>query len=102
MNIYAIIILGTLVLHYALNVLADYYNLRALRHELPGECTDVYDADAYRTSQDYTRAQTRLGMLTSTCMLLITLAFWFSSGFQALDVLGRGWQWPLIWSGLGV
>ena len=35
MNVYAVIILSTLLLDYALNLLADCYNLRALRLDLP-------------------------------------------------------------------
>jgi STE24 endopeptidase len=100
MNVYAVIILSTLLLDYTLNLLADCYNLRALRHELPPEFADVYDAAAYRKSQEYTRVQTRFGILTSTCMLAVTLGFWFAGGFQALDVWVRGWHLGLIWTGL--
>src|SRR5438132_12375156 len=71
MNVYAVIILSTLLLDYMLNLVADCYNLRALRHELPPEFADVYDAAAYRKSQEYTRVQTRFGILTSTCMLVV-------------------------------
>ena len=54
MNVYAVIILSTLLLDYTLNLVADCFNLRALRHELPPEFADVYDAAAYRKSQEYT------------------------------------------------
>ena len=100
MNVYAVIILSTLLLDYTLNLLADCCNLRALRHELPEEFVDVYDAAAYRQAQEYTRVQTRFGILTSTCMLAVTLGFWFAGGFQALDVWVRGWNLGLIWTGL--
>jgi STE24 endopeptidase len=100
MNVYAVIILSTLLLDYALNLVADCCNLRALRHELPPEFADVYDAAAYRKSQEYTRVQTRFGILTSTCMLAVTLVFWFAGGFQALDVWVRSWHLGLIWTGL--
>jgi STE24 endopeptidase len=100
MNVYAVIILATLLLDYTLNLLADLLNLRALRPELPAEFAGVYDADAYRKSQAYTRVQTRFGILTSTCMLAVTLGFWFAGGFQALDVLVRSWHLGLIWTGL--
>src|SRR5262249_27876014 len=100
MNIYAVIVLTTLLLDYTLNLLADLLNLRALRHELPPEFVQVYDAEAYRTSQEYTRVQTHFGILTSTCMLAMTLGFWFAGGFQALDELVRGWHLGLIWTGL--
>ena len=100
MNVYAVIVLSTLLLDYTINLLADFYNLRALRHELPAEFVDVYDAAAYRKSQEYTRVQTRFGILTSTCMLVMTLGFWFAGGFQALDALVRSWHLGLLWTGL--
>src|SRR5262245_33531147 len=100
MNAYAVIILATPLLDYTLNLVADILNLRALRSELPPEFVGVYDAEAYRTSQAYTREQTRFGILTSTCMLAVTLGFWFAGGFQALDALVRGWHLGLIWTGL--
>jgi STE24 endopeptidase len=100
MNVYAVIVLSTLLLDYTLNLLADFCNLRALRHELPAEFVDVYDADAYRKSQEYTRVQTRFGILTSTCMLAATLGFWFAGGFQGLDALVRSWHLGLLWTGL--
>jgi len=101
MNVYAVMIFVTLLLDYTLNLLADLLNLRALRHELPQEFVGVYDAEAYRQSQAYTRVQTRFGILTSTCLLAVTLGFWFAGGFQALDVLVRGWELGHIWTGLG-
>jgi STE24 endopeptidase len=100
MNIYAVIILLALVLDLVLNLLADVLNLRALRPELPEAFRDVYDAEAYRKSQQYTRVQTQFGWLTTTVTLAITLGFWFSGGFQALDALVRGWDVGPIWSGL--
>jgi STE24 endopeptidase len=100
MNVYAIIILAALLVNYALNLLADIYNLRALRPLLPQEFAEVYDTEAYRKSQLYTRAQTRFGLLTSTCMLAITLGFWFVGGFQSLDHLVRNWGLGEIGTGL--
>ena len=40
---------------------ADLLNLKALQRELPAEFADVYDADSYRRSQEYTRTATRFG-----------------------------------------
>lgn len=100
MNAYAVIILAALLLDYALNLVADLLNLRALRPELPQEFRGVYDADAYRRSQEYTRVQTRFGLVSSTCMLVITLGFWFAGGFQALDDVVRGWHWGTLTTGL--
>src|SRR5262245_40851479 len=100
MNIYAVIILAALLLDLVLNFLADVLNLRALHPDLPEAFRGVYDAEAYRTSQEYTRVRTQFGWVTATVMLGVTVIFWFSGGFQALDVLVRGWGIGPIWNGL--
>jgi STE24 endopeptidase len=100
MNVYAIIILATLLVDFSLNLVADILNLRTLRAELPAAFQDVYDGDAYRKSQAYTRVQTQFGWVTGTFSLLVVLVFWFAGGFAALDHLVRGWVTGPIWSGL--
>ena len=67
---------------------------------LPPEFADVYDAAAYQVAGIHPHVQTRFGILTSTCMLAVTLGFWFAGGFQALDVWVRSWHLGLIWTGL--
>ena len=100
MNIYAIIIVCTLVLSYVLDLAADILNLRALQPELPEEFQDVYDAEAYRQAQEYERVNTRFGFVTSTFSLVITLGFWFAGGFNWLDQLVRSWDLHPIVTGL--
>jgi STE24 endopeptidase len=100
MNSYAVIILATLLLSYLLGLIADILNLRALRPELPPELEGVYDAAAYRTSQDYLRVHTQFAWWTTTVMLMATLAFWFTGGFQVLDQWVRGWGLGPISTGL--
>lgn len=100
MNVYAMIILTALLLDYFLNFVADLLNLQSLRPELPEEFLGVYDAEAYRRSQEYTRVHTYFGLVTSSCMLAITLLFWFAEGFQMLDVLVRQWDLGVIGNGL--
>lgn len=100
MNIYAIIILATLLLSFVLNIITELLNLRALRSELPHEFKDVYDPEAYQKSQDYSRVTTKFGLLTSTFGLVITLVFWFAGGFNYLDRIVRNWELHPILMGL--
>ncbi len=100
MNIYAVIILATLFLTYLLDLVADLLNLKALRNELPKEFEGVYDAEAYRRAQEYTRVSTKFEMLASTIGLVVTLIFWFSGGFNAVDQMVRSWEVGPIWTGL--
>jgi STE24 endopeptidase len=100
MNVYAVVVLASLAVRFVLGLITEVLNLKALRDELPEEFAGVYDAVAYKKSQDYTRAQTRFGFVTSSFDLAITLVFWFSGGFNFLDGIVRGWNWNPILTGL--
>ncbi len=100
MNIYAIIILVTIILDYVIDLITDLLNLKSLSGELPQEFEGYYDAEKYRKSQDYTRVNTRFGFITDTFGLVVTLVFWFAGGFQYLDSIVRAWHLHEIWTGL--
>ncbi|MDH5673365.1 MAG: M48 family metallopeptidase [Myxococcales bacterium] len=85
LNIYAIIVLATLLGSYLLSTVADLLNLRAMAPELPAEFDDVYDADSYRRSQQYTRVRSRFALWPRSFNLLLLLGFWFGGGFEWLD-----------------
>lgn len=85
MNHIAVIILIALLAEYFLNTLADVLNLKALSKELPQSFRGVYDAERYWKSQEYLRANTRLGWAASVVGLIAILVFWFAKGFPVLD-----------------
>ncbi|NOY59543.1 MAG: M48 family metallopeptidase [Calditrichaeota bacterium] len=100
MNIYAIIILSTLIIEFLLSVFAEILNLSHLKKELPEEFKGVYDEEKYAKSQEYERVNTRFGFISSGVSLVLTLSFWFLGGFNYLDILVRSWQLSPIWTGL--
>lgn len=100
MNIYGAVILATLLVDDAFNILADALNLRALRTRVPDEFEGACDPGTYRKSQNYTRVNTRFGFLTSTFSLAVLLVFWFTGGFNYLDRFVRRWDINDIWRGL--
>lgn len=100
MNIYALIIVFTLIGAYLLELIADTLNLRALNPELPDEFQGVYDQPTYGRSQEYTRVRTRFGLITATFDLAVLLFFWHSGGFNWLDMLVRSWQTGPLWTGV--
>ncbi len=100
MNVYASIIIATLVVNYVLTLAADLLNLKAMRRAAPPELADVYDVDDYARSQEYTRVRTRFGFLTSTFGLAVLLAFWLAGGFQLLDAWVRGFGLGTVLTGL--
>jgi len=100
MNIYSVIILGALLAGYFIDVVTDYLNLKSLSNQLPKEFDGVYDAEAYKKSQAYTKVNTRFGFLTSTLSLILTLVFWFEGGFNYVDQFVRAWNLNSILSGI--
>jgi STE24 endopeptidase len=100
MNVYAVIILGTLLLTTALEVWAELRNLRALSPELPDEFRGVYDEKEYARSQEYTRVRTRFGFVSGAFDLALMLGFWFAGGFNWLDLQLRALELGPIWTGL--
>ncbi len=100
MNIYAVIILATILFGFILDIIAEILNLKALKGNLPSEFEGVYDSEKYAKSQEYTKVNTKFGFITGTFGLLLTLVFWFSGGFNYLDQIVRGWNLSSIWTGL--
>lgn len=77
--------LVTVIGFFVLEVFSKLLNLSALAPELPGEFKDVFDADEYSKSQEYTRFGTRFGLIESGFSLIVFLAFWWLGGFGWLD-----------------
>jgi len=100
MNIYGIIILTTLIFSYLLDLITNLLNLKYLKPDLPEEFAGLYDAETYRKSQEYTRVSTRFGFITATFGILLTLIFWFSGGFNYLDIIVSSWDLHPILTGL--
>ncbi len=100
MNTYGTLILLAILIEYGLNCYADYLNLKTLSPNIPEEMQSVYDAAAYRKSQDYTRANTKFGLLNASISLAITLLFWFTGGFNLLDQMVRLWAFSPLLNGL--
>ena len=88
-NTIAIILLVALLLLWNLDFLATLLNLGSLKPELPRELTDVYNPEKYASSQEYTRANSRFGIISSIASLTILLTFWFFGGFAWLDQWSR-------------
>ncbi|RJQ36231.1 MAG: M48 family peptidase [Dehalococcoidia bacterium] len=100
LNPFFFIILIALLVEYALDIAASLLNLKALRYELPLELGGLYPPDEYRRSQEYTRTNIRFHLLIVTLGLVVLLVFWFSGGFNFLDVVVRSWGFSPIVNGV--
>jgi STE24 endopeptidase len=100
MNIIALIILLTLIIDFALSALSDYLNIKNLKKELPEEFSDVFDEEKYKKSQEYTKVRTKFSYFPEILSLAVTLVFWFSGGFNYLDIYIRDFGYSPLITGL--
>lgn len=78
-------ILGSLLAMHALDAVAAWMNLCALRRQSAKDSRGIYDDADYRRLLDYKAAGTRLEMAASAGSLAALLAFWFCGGFGWLE-----------------
>ena len=100
MNIIAVIILVTLISDYTLNLVADFLNVRSIKHTLPEAFQGLYDAERYTRSQEYLRVTTWFGLVSNTFHLIVLVAFWFFKGFPLLDTWARSFSFGSVTTGL--
>lgn len=100
MSIWSTALAAALVITFAIELVADVLNLRALAPEAPRDFRDLYDADGYRRMQAYTRERTRFGWIGAAVRLVLLLGFWLLGGFGALDQWTRGLGWHEVPTGL--
>ena len=99
-NTIATILLVALLLLWNIDFLATLLNLGSLKPELPPEFSDVYNPEKYAKSQEYTRANSRFGVISSIASLTILLVFWFLDGFEWLDSWTHGLGFEEVVTGL--
>lgn len=83
-------IVGILIGIQLIEWTADLLNLNALKPDPPAGFEDVYDRKKYARAQEYTRAKTRFGFVSSLVKLIGLLTFWFLGGFGFWDRWVRG------------
>jgi len=90
MNIYAAVIIITIIVDFAIDIISSILNLKSLSPELPEEFSDVFDKDKYRRAQEYTIVKTKFGFIADVFDLILIFGFWFLKGFNYLDNFVRG------------
>ncbi len=99
-NIYLTVVLGSILLAYVANLVVSYLNMRGLDPGLPLEFQGVFDAEKYKKSQDYTRANARLEAVEETWGTGLLIGFILLGGFNVLDGMVRSRDLPSVVTGL--
>ena len=83
------IIIGILLLQFAIETVLDVLNARKFRDPIPSELSDIFDAGEYSKSQEYKLANYKFGLISGVFSLLIILAFLIFGGFDWIDSIAR-------------
>lgn len=95
-----VLIVGLLLIDYAVDSIVEIANIRHIRSELPGEFQGFYDQEKYARSQRYLRDTTVFGLVSSGAVLIMTIMVIASGGFSALDGFIRSFGRGEILNGL--
>ena len=99
-NALALFIIISLFALWKLDLIATLLNIKVLDPNIPEEFTDIFDAEKYEKSQNYTRVTEKFGIFESIFSLMLMLGFWFTGGFNWLDNLARGFDYGEIVTGI--
>ena len=100
MNAVFWIILIALISDFVIGALSTILNMRSLDSSPPPGLETIYDGQDYHKSQQYTRVQSRFGLIVSSLNLAMLLTFWFIGGFNYIDQFIRVMEWNELWNGL--
>ncbi|HIA10552.1 MAG TPA: M48 family peptidase [Flavobacteriales bacterium] len=80
-----IVIVSILLFNYGLERLLSYLNQSRMSSDLPEELQGIYELEEYKKSQEYDKANSSFGFITSTFSILLMLAMLYFDGFALLD-----------------
>jgi len=92
-----IIILST---SFIISTYLSRLNDRNRNKDIPDELKDIYDKDKYLKSQEYGKANSKFGIISSTFMFLLTLAMFIFYGFNFINNIALSLSEHVVWSAL--
>ena len=85
------IIISIFVFDYLLDRLLNYLNATKWSKTLPAELKGIYDEEKYQKSQEYDKANSNFGIITSTFSFALIMLMLFFGGFAFFDNLARSY-----------
>jgi STE24 endopeptidase len=83
------IIIGILLLEFAVETLLDFLNAQKFDDPVPPELENLYDPEEYRKSQAYKKVNFRFGLISSGISFLLIIGFLIFGGFGWVDEISR-------------
>jgi STE24 endopeptidase len=84
------VIIGFILFEFLLSKTLSWLNMKTWDQPLPAEVQDLYDSKKYAEAKSYAIANNKLGTISSTLSLIISVLFLYFGGFAWLDEIARG------------
>ena len=88
------------VIFWKVDFFITLLNMKSLSPEVPDAFRDIFDANTYAKSQEYTRIRSVFGIGKSVLSIVVFFTFWWLGGFQWLDNWVRGFECGPILTGM--
>ena len=72
-NFYYLIIVSAIILEYLLSSVGSILDIRSITPEIPKDFQVAYDKEKYAKSQEYLKARTKFGLISSTFSLILIM-----------------------------
>ena len=72
-NFYYLIIVSAIILEYLLSSIGSILDIRSITPEIPKDFQVAYDKEKYAKSQEYLKARTKFGLISSTFSLILIM-----------------------------
>src|SRR4051812_22360467 len=83
------VIIGFILFEFILSKTLSWLNMKTWGKPLPPEVNDLYDAQKYAEAKDYAVANNKIGTISATLSLIISIVFLYLKGFAGVDEIAR-------------
>jgi len=94
------IIIAILIISYIFSQYLNILNSKNRNKDIPKELEGIYDDEKYKKSQDYGKANSKFGFISSTFTIVLTLSMFFFFGFNFINDIAISFSENMIVSAL--
>lgn len=94
------LIIGFILFEFVLSKTLSWLNMKTWDKPLPDEVKDLYDTEKYAKARDYANANNKIGTISATLSVIISIGFLYFKGFAWLDDVVRSYTASPVWQAL--
>lgn len=99
-NILFLVIIGIIVFDFIVERVLQYLNISWRNKPIPAELDGIYDEEKYKKQQDYSKANSKFSVISSTFSFILILTFLLFNGFAWLNEILAQYFENELWLGL--